>query len=230
MGGAYSNHIAATASAASHFGLKSVGLIRGNELHEQGNETLKRAHHQGMKLEFKTREEYRKLKSDTSSIMNKYPGGYFIPEGGTNNLAIRGASEVIREIAIDFDWIITSIGTGGTMAGLVTGLQGQKEIIGISVLRGEFVESEFKKLLEFHGIPGTNYNISLDYHFGGYAKTTSPLIHFINHIGKELNVLFDPNILARHFVGVREMIASGRFDDQTLVFLHTEWPARGYRF
>lgn len=221
LGGAYSNHIAAVAAAASHFGLKSVGIIRGDELNDQSNLTLRKAHNQGMKLEFKSREEYRNLKSDISPIMDKYSESYFIPEGGTNNLAIQGASEIIEEIEIDFDQIITSIGTGGTMAGLVMGLQGEKEVLGMSALKGKFIESEFKELFTFYGIPHKNYNISFDHHFGGYGKTSASLIHFINNISKELNVLFDPIYTGKALFGVWEMIASGKLDDQTLVFLHT---------
>ena len=221
MGGAYSNHIAAVAAAASHFGVKSVGIIRGDELNNQSNLTLRRANDQGMKLEFKSRDEYRRLKSDIVSIRSRYSGRYFIPEGGTNKLAIQGVSEIIEEIEIDFDQIITPIGTGGTMAGLVMGLKGEKEVLGISVLKGEFVEHEFNKLLTFHGIPDNNYNISSDYHFGGYAKTSASLIDFISNMRKEINLLFDPIYTGKALFAVWEMIASEKFNDQTLVFLHT---------
>ena len=221
FGGAFSNHIAATACAAGHLELLSVGIIRGDELNESSNSTLQLAHDHGMKFEFVRRDVYRTIRNDFESLREKYPNAYIVPEGGTNNLAVRGASEIVQEINVDYDCIITAVGTGGTMAGLVLGLAGKKEVFGISSLKGEFVALEFHKLLVSLGISFTNYKISSDYHFGGYAKTSSQLIDFINTMKQELNLLFDPIYTGKALFGVWNMIANGNFDNQTLVFLHT---------
>ncbi|MCP4460273.1 MAG: 1-aminocyclopropane-1-carboxylate deaminase/D-cysteine desulfhydrase [Cytophagales bacterium] len=221
FGGAYSNHIAATSCAAAHFGIQSTGIIRGDELTPKSNPTLELAQKHGMKFEFVTRENYRKLKVDSKLAQEYYPNAYVIPEGGTNALAIKGVSEIIDEIDIDFNSIITSIGTGGTMAGLVESSGGLHEVCGISSLKGEFVASDFRKLLATLDISFTNYQISLDNHFGGFGKTSSLLIDFINKMKQELNVLFDPIYTGKALFGVWEMIANGNFDGQTLVFLHT---------
>lgn len=221
FGGAYSNHIAATACAAHHFGLQSVGIIRGDELNANSNSTLEIAHNHGMKFEFVTRQKYRILQGDFEAVQAKYPNAYIIPEGGTNSLAIKGVSEIIQEINVDYNYIITAVGTGGTMAGLVSGLEGRKEVYGISALKGEFVNPEFHKMLASLRIPFTNFQISTDYHFGGYAKTSPLLVDFINTKKQELNVLFDPIYTGKALFGVWDMIAKGNFDDRTLVFLHT---------
>jgi len=221
FGGAFSNHIAATATAADHFNLQSVGIIRGHELNEESNPTLQLAHRHGMKLEFVTRQDYKELKNDFDLVAKQFPGAYFIPEGGTNTLAIKGVSEITDEIDLDFDCIITSVGTGGTMAGLIKGLEGMKEVLGISSLKGDYIKSEFRELLLSEGISYINYHLATNYHFGGYGKTNPSLINFVNQLSRELKVLFDPIYTGKALFGVWHMIDNGEFDDQTLVFLHT---------
>jgi len=221
FGGAYSNHIAATAAAANHFGIKSTGIIRGDELNENSNPTLQQAAKDGMNFRFLSREDYRKLKTDLNLLKAQFPNAYIIPEGGTNELAIQGASEIIQELHIDFDVIITAIGTGGTMAGLIRGLRGKKEVLGISSLKGDFMKTEMRDLLQNMQISHSNFEVLTNFHFGGYGKCPSTLIDFINQMKKEINMLFDPIYTAKALFGVWEMITNGRFDGQTLVFLHT---------
>lgn len=221
LGGAYSNHIIATAAAANHFGLQSVGIIRGDELNEDSNPTLQIAHKHGMKFAFVTRAKYREVRGNPEAVNQKYPCAYVIPEGGTNALAIKGTSEIIQEIDMEFHCIITAVGTGGTMAGLLNGLGGEKRVVGISSLKGGGILSDFHNLLRTYRIEYTNFELNNTYHFGGYGKAPPPLIDFINRMKQEIKVLFDPVYTGKGFFGIWDMISKGKFDSQTLVFLHT---------
>lgn len=221
FGGAFSNHIAATSVAAAHFNLRSIGIIRGDELDSHSNPTLQLASRHRMQLTFITRQCYRKYTSQLHLVAKQFPTAYIIPEGGTNALAIAGVSEIINEINQEFDCIITAVGTGGTMAGLIAGLGGEKKVLGMSILKGDFITSGFQKMLLSYRIYCTNHHMATTYHFGGYGKVSPFLIDFINKMKCELNVLFDPIYTGKAFFGVWEMIANGIFDDKTIVFLHT---------
>ena len=138
FGGPYSNHIYATAAAAKLFHFKAIGIIRGEEPVVK-SETLLFSEAQGMELYYMDREMYRQ-KDDPMNIESlrvQIGDFYYIPEGGTNVYAIEGAEEIIEELNVPFDYVCTACGTGGTLAGLVAGLRGEKQAIGFSSLRGD---------------------------------------------------------------------------------------------
>ena len=137
FGGPFSNHIYATAAAAKLFHFKAIGIIRGDEP-QVLSPTLQFAASQGMELYYMDRESYRQKDDPTNieSLRAQIGNFYLVPEGGTNALAVEGAAEIIEEIDIPFDYICTPCGTGGTLAGLVSGLKGQKQAIGFSSLKG----------------------------------------------------------------------------------------------
>ena len=140
FGGAYSNHIYALAAAAREAGSACIGVIRGERVVPL-NPTLQFAVKAGMQLHFVTREKYR-VKTEASFIADlkeQFGAFYLIPEGGTNQLAVRGASEIIDETIGIFDYICCPVGTGGTIAGLVCGLRGRSKVIGFPVLKGDFL-------------------------------------------------------------------------------------------
>lgn len=219
FGGAYSNHIAATAAAADYFGLDALGVIRGDELSAQSNPTLQRADALGMTLKFVDRETYRIMTQ--SSKIPDFPDHFMIPEGGANELGVKGVSEIISEIEIPFEVIATAVGTGTTISGLIHGLKGKCSVLGISVLKGDFVERDLDIFLKKNHISYSNYEIENSYHFGGYAKTSQLLIDFINTISKALSIKLDPIYTGKALFGVWDMIEKGKFDNQTLIFLHT---------
>src|SRR5690606_20200939 len=119
FGGAYSNHIFATAAAAREYGLKSIGIIRGEE-HLPLNPTLSFAVKNGMQLVYWDREKYRNKSSEAvlNQLEQQFGTFYLVPEGSTNELAIKGCPDIVEEISLDFDFISTSAGTGATLAGL----------------------------------------------------------------------------------------------------------------
>jgi 1-aminocyclopropane-1-carboxylate deaminase len=221
FGGAYSNHIYATAAAARELGLKSIGIIRGEETFPL-NQTLSFASSQGMKLEYASREVYRE-KSEQSFIdllHSMFGDFYFIPEGGTNELAVKGVTEFAQALGSEFDYLCCAVGTGGTMAGLVQGVSRKKEVIGISVLKGgEFLNEEVSKFLK---VPSDSWRIVSDYHFGGYAKKNNALESFINQFESTQSILLDHVYTGKLFCGVFDLIDKNYFRrGSTILVLHS---------
>ncbi len=222
FGGAYSNHIAATAAACATNQLPSIGIIRGDELSPDSNPTLRFASDQGMKLQFISRNEYRQLKENQHQLQQTHPGYLILPEGGTNELAIRGCQEIWTEINQSFDYAITSVGTGGTMAGLLKAMSGEGKLIGISALKGNFIHSEFRNMLQHHNIPFENYELMDQWHFGGYGKVTDGLVTFINDTKEKIKVLFDPIYTAKMYFAVTKLIETNYFPSNSkIVLIHT---------
>ena len=223
FGGAYSNHIYATAAAAKELGLKSIGIIRGENTLPL-NHTLAFAQSCGMTLHFISREVYRNKTTDDfiQQLQNKFGDFYLIPEGGTNGLAVKGVAEfgtaLINEV--DFDYLCLPVGTGGTMAGIVKALAGRKKIVGFSVLKGGgFLSAEVKK---WTADSFSNWNIEQDYHFGGYAKTTNELINFMNEIETQHQLPLDQVYTAKMMFGILDLIQKGYFKrGSTILALHT---------
>jgi 1-aminocyclopropane-1-carboxylate deaminase len=139
FGGAYSNHIAATAAAGKFLGVKTIGFIRGEELaNEPLNKTLKKAKDDGMELHFISREDYsaRMEKWYIDDLHQKFPNTHIVPEGGANFYGVTGCTEIVSEVDIDFDIIACACGTGTTFAGMLIGLKSHQQALGFSVLKG----------------------------------------------------------------------------------------------
>lgn len=227
FGGAFSNHIYATAAAARANDLRSIGIIRGEEILPM-NDTLAFARSQGMELRFVSREEYRK-KSDAAfidSLHARHGDFYLIPEGGTNALAVKGCAEFVAAefSAINFDCVCIAVGTGGTLAGIIAGLKGEKKIIGIPVLKhAEFLYSEISDLVrEFSGTQYGNWSLLTSYHHGGYAKVTKELLDFVRAMKDRHNLPLDHVYTAKAFRAVMKETEAGAFQrGDTVVFIHS---------
>ena len=224
FGGAYSNHIAATAAAGKEFGFKTVGIIRGDELGENENPTLRFAKECGMEFRFVSREEYKNkntselIRSITSSLANFY----LLPEGGTNELAVKGCVEIISHIDIPFDYVCCPVGTGGTLAGIIFSLQKNQKAIGFSVLKdGEFLKEEVEKLLT-SPLPPSKGEINTEYHFGGYAKHAPELLKFIFDFEKENNIPLEQVYTGKMMFGIYDLIKKNHFlKNSTVIAIHT---------
>lgn len=222
FGGAYSNHIAATAAAAQQYGFESIGIIRGEELNENANATLRQAARDGMKFKFVPRTDFRLFKEDEAFAKAKFPEAYVLPEGGTNDLAIKGAAEAVNEIDVDYDYLVCPIGTGGTMAGLLSVLPSDKRLIGISSLKGDFVHKMCSDLFSENAIRSTNYEVFTDYHFGGYGKVTDVLVNYINDFKKKHQIPLDPIYTGKMFYAFDDLLKQNFFPrDSKIVLLHT---------
>jgi len=214
FGGAFSNHIAATSAAGKAFGLKTIGIIRGDEV---SNTTLDLAIENGMELNFVSREDY-KLKD-----ARDYPNCYIIPEGGSNTLAVKGCSEIVNNIHIDYDVICCACGTGGTIAGIISSTS--KQVLGFPALKGgEFLREDIKCLLTEYNEEQhcCNWDLITDYHFGGYAKLKQELIDFIKEFKSKNNILLDFVYTGKMLFGLYDMVKNtSQLDGKRIVVVHT---------
>ncbi len=204
FGGAYSNHLLATAAAADLMGWKSIGIIRG-ERPRQLSDTLADAQLYGMQLEFVTRENY-KNKKTTSSLHPDHPDDiYWIPEGGYGTLGAGGAGEILSQAdGGAYDVIIAAVGTGTMIAGLTKASLPHQQIIGIPVLKNESLLTDIQQLL-----PDTDHQrVSLvsDYYFGGYAKKTKQLISFMNDWYQQTGIPSDFVYTGKLFYAVNDLL------------------------
>ncbi|MEM7716386.1 MAG: pyridoxal-phosphate dependent enzyme [Cyanobacteria bacterium P01_A01_bin.68] len=227
FGGAYSNHIAATAAAGKIFGFDTIGVIRG-ELVKPLNPTLHLAQQQGMKLVFVGRKEYREEKAEIAArLQNELGKCYVIPEGGSNTLAVKGCVEIVEEVREQLDgvpdYFCVSSGTGGTAAGLIVGLSGMSLVKVFPALKGDFLIDEINSLVwESVGESYDNWQLITDYHFGGYTKWNQNLIDFINDFYQKFSLQIDPIYTGKLFYGVLDEIEKGNFkDNSTIVVIHT---------
>ncbi len=216
FGGAYSNHIPATACAASEKGLRSIGFIRGEELTDswKDNPTLRYASEMGMQLEFMSRAAYRKKKEKAflQHLEDRYGRFYLIPEGGTNQLGIRGCQEILQPGDEAYDIIACAVGTGGTLAGISRSVREKQKVFGFPALKGDFL----KKYLE--GLtPQDNWTLICDFHFGGYGKVTGELIDFINNFKAGTGIPLDPVYTGKMMFGLLKMAEEGRFEKGTKI-------------
>jgi 1-aminocyclopropane-1-carboxylate deaminase len=221
FGGAFSNHIAATAAAGNILGFKTLGIIRGLELAKniENNPTLKYANENGMKLEFISRVDYRKKNQNgfIKSLLRKHPEYYIIPEGGTNDLAVKGCEEILCENDFDFDIICCSVGTGGTISGIINASNPSQKILGFPALKNSSIHKDICKFVK-----QSNWKLIGDYHFGGYAKVNTELIEFMNDFKSKFKITLDPVYTAKMVYGVFDLIKKKVIsnDDKVLV-IHT---------
>lgn len=210
FGGAFSNHIAAVASVGKAYGFKTIGIIRGEELIKKisHNPTLKFAKDCGMLLKFVTREAYRDKTLDNfvKDLRHEFGKFYLIPEGGTNELAVKGCEEILTNADTDFDFICCCVGTGGTISGVINGSKEHQKILGFPALKGDFLDSEIRKFAKQN-----NWRLFSDYHFGGYAKVTEELIVFINTFKSEHNIQLDPVYTGKMLFGIQDLIQQNYF-------------------
>lgn len=221
FGGAYSNHIAAVAYAGKEQGFKTIGVIRGEELVNKiaENPTLQFAQECGMQFEFVTREAYR-LKTEPDFITNlqqKFGSFFLVPEGGTNEYAIKGCEEILTEEDAAFDFICCAVGTGGTISGIINSALPHQKVLGFPALKGDFLKDEIRKFAA-----NKNWELITDYHFGGYGKVNEELIQFINQFYKQTQVPLDPIYTGKMFFGVLDLIQKKHFPNNAKILLiHT---------
>jgi 1-aminocyclopropane-1-carboxylate deaminase len=221
FGGAYSNHIAAVAYAGKQQGFKTIGIIRGDELGDKiaDNPTLEFAQECGMQFDFVSREAYR-LKTEPDFIANlkdKFGSFYLVPEGGTNEYAVKGCEEILTKEDASFDYICCAVGTGGTISGIINSALPHQKVLGFPALKGDFLKDEIRKF-----VTNENWELLTDYHFGGYGKVNDELIQFINQFYKETQVPLDPIYTGKMVYGVLDLIQKNYFQENAKILLiHT---------
>lgn len=216
FGGAYSNHIAATAYAAHLFGLNSIGIIRGEELASKPlNLTLAKAQNLGMQLHFVSRNEYR-LRNDANYLQqlgHQFPETFIIPEGGTNQLAVQGCQEILSEYDLEqYNLICCAVGTGGTISGLIERSSAHQKILGFSALKGDFLQQEIRQWTKKQ-----NWSLTDAYCCGGYAKTSPELLTFIVNFEAEYAVPIEPIYTGKMMFGLFDLIKNNYFSEGTRI-------------
>ncbi|MCX4691083.1 1-aminocyclopropane-1-carboxylate deaminase/D-cysteine desulfhydrase [Streptomyces sp. NBC_01408] len=221
FGGAYSNHLRATAAAGRLLGLPTVGIVRGDELAGRPlNESLARCAADGMRLHFVSRADYRrKAEPGTRARLLAGAGGegaYVVPEGGSNALALRGCAELGRELRGAADVVAVACGTGGTLAGLAAGLGPGQRALGVPVLAGGFLGPEIRSLqtLAF-GAPAGDWSLAEDFHHGGYARVPAPLEAFAAEFEARHGLPVERIYVAKLLWALAELTATGTFPPGT---------------
>jgi 1-aminocyclopropane-1-carboxylate deaminase len=219
FGGAYSNHLLATAAAAARFGFRSTGFVRGEEVN---NDTLFLCRLHGMNLFYTDRESYR----DKPAIFLKHfaddGDACFIDEGGSSALGAKGCSELFGELTETYDHLFCACGTGTTAAGIINGLTQNHlstQFHAVPVLKnGDFLRKEIDGFLT---VPA-EYRLHTDYHFGGYGKTTPELIEFIKYFVASTGILIEPVYTGKMLYALYDLAAKKHFaPGSKILAIHT---------
>ena len=239
FGGAYSNHLRATAFAARKLGFESIAIIRGEEQKEL-NPVLGFCKQQNMQLHYISRSQYRdKYNTEFLKQLEKEFGNFFlIPEGGSNTLAIKGTSTIV-DIAIklikeNINYFLLGIGTGGTTAGIINGVfenNLKSKVAAISALKGgDFLRNDIEKLLQdFYSQDEEktesamkNLILRTEFHEGGYAKKSDRLMEFITEFHQQNDFTIEPIYTGKTFFAVQELVKANFFEkNSTIVIVHT---------
>ena len=226
FGGAFSNHISAFSYAGKLNGFKTIGIIRGDELADDlekvltENPTLRFAHSNGMELKFVSRSKYREKENPEflESLISEFGNFYMVPEGGTNKLAVKGCEEILTSDDVSFDYICVSVGTGGTISGLINGSSKDQKVLGFQSLKGDFLEDSIRKNIR----DGKKWELIKAYHFGGYAKINEKLISFINDFYQQTTIPLDPVYTGKMMFGIMDLVKKDFFkSNSSILAVHT---------
>ncbi len=220
FGGAYSNHITAAAAVGREFGFKTIGIIRGEEVLPL-NPTLQLAKDNGMHLKFVSRQDYKK------KDVSEYENCYLVPEGGSNAFAVKGCSEILNNINIDYDVVCSACGTGGTLTGIIASTE--KQVLGFPVLKGGgFLKQDIQKLINDYSVQynvevtNKDWSLITEYHFGGYAKVKPELIEFVRQFKAKHDILLDLIYTGKMLYGIFDLLKNtNQFNNKTIIAIHT---------
>ncbi len=223
FGGAFSNHLIATATAAQQYGLDSIGIVRGIVPPEKFTKTLQDCKQYGMQIHCVSREDYDK-KTDPvflAQLAETFSNPFIIPEGGANKQGREGAEEIAKPIPDTCTHICTAVGTGTTFAGLRNALPVSKKLIGfVPMKKGNYLQIEIGKHLQTE--KKTNWQLMDDWHFGGFGKCNVALIDFMNSFYKQNNIPLDVVYTAKMMYGVQQLLLSKYFPENAQILcIHT---------
>lgn len=220
FGGAFSNHIRATAAVGAYCGFTTIGVIRG-EVHLPLNPSLEYAVSRGMRLSYLDRSTYRMKMSAAvvDALRVEFGDFYVIAEGGSNAAAVRGCAELPAELDASVDVVFCAVGTGGTLAGVAAGLRPDQRLVGVPVLKGGgFLEDQIVRLQEeAYGARTGSWRLECDYHFGGYAKRTPELDEFIDDVEMRHGLRLDWVYEAKMMYALFDQVARGAFPRGTTI-------------
>lgn len=215
FGGAYSNHLFAFANACVLYGFEGLAIIRGDGFDAE-NPTLLQLEKCNIQMRFVSREEYRDKISLTNALLEEFPDAYIIPEGGTNEWAVKGFEPMVREVEEDFDVWVCPVGTGGTLAGISFYNEG-KINVGITVVKDASLRSVISELNGHRP-----FELIEEYTLGGYAKVPEVLVHFINAFYERTGIPLDPIYTGKMVYAVEDLIRRDYFTPgQKILMIHT---------
>lgn len=218
FGGAFSNHISAVSALGKEFGLKTLGIIRGEELTDKWGEnpTLKTANENGMQFRFVTRDEYREKETLTQILQKEFPDALIIPEGGTNKEAVEGIQLMLNNETKSFDYLCTAVGTGGTIAGISKFAGINQKVLGFTVVDDSSLKEKISGYSE-----RDNFEL-IEAHDGKYGKITDENIRFINDFKEKFNIQLDPIYTGKMMRKIFEMIETNKFQEGSKILaFHT---------
>lgn len=230
FGGAFSNHLLATASACNKLGVKSIGIVRGNELNQHSNQILKRCTELGMEFKFVSRDDY-KLRNDKLYQIDlnlEFENYYIVPEGGANFYGMIGCQDIVNELTVKYDSVFVAQGTTTTSCGILLSLAENSKLHLVPVLKGFDSIKEMRELLNYSIFDSELTEELLDktivhsnFHFGGYAQKSMELLEFIDSFQKKYHIPLDYVYTGKVMYALFEEMKKGNLDNQTVVFIHT---------
>ncbi|MCA6363037.1 MAG: pyridoxal-phosphate dependent enzyme [Bacteroidetes bacterium] len=219
FGGAYSNHIAATAAAAAEAGIPATGIIRGDELHADANDVLRFAASCGMQLYFVSRSEYRRRYDAGyhSELKQRFGAFYSVPEGGTNALAVKGFAHALPPEAYKYAHIVCATGTGGTLAGLAAAAKPHQRVTGIAVVNDSVrIRERVGGLLRPYP-DAAQWELEERFTFGGYAQADAELEVFCREVSAVWGINADLQYVGKMLFGVNAMVGEGELGRDVLI-------------
>jgi len=222
-GGAYSNHLLATACAGNEFNIKTKGFVRGEELNKKSNPILKRCTELGMELLFISRKEYVDCKGTNGAKVFNNELTWYIPEGGANKEGVEGCKEIMRETSNDFDYVFVAQGTTTTSMGILSSLNVNTKLVVVPVLKGFNSTMEMRNMAQkFNLFYDESRIIVLDgYHFGGYAKANSELNYFIEQFNQNQNFRIEACYTGKVMYALIEFIKTEKLKNKKVLLVHT---------
>jgi 1-aminocyclopropane-1-carboxylate deaminase len=226
FGGAYSNHLAAFASLRELFPNKNfIAIVRGDESMVEKSLTLTRLRSLNVDIQFVHAGLYRELCNNFKhDYFYQFANRLILPEGGSNQLAVKGCQTITDYIPSTFNQLILPIATGATMAGIICGKQSHQTVHGIAVLKGkDFLQKNIETFLS-NGEKTTlsNYTVHDGYHHGGYAKTTNDLLQFVSQFNEINEFEIEPIYSGKLFYALSKMLSNGLFSPADIILaIHT---------
>ena len=221
FGGAFSNHLAATAQAGNLSGIQTIGIVRGEEWEQkiESSTTLDFCQKQGMQLYCISREDYRKKEqsNQVKKLQPKNENLVLLPEGGTNALAVKGCTEILTAEDKHFDTICCCVGTGGTLAGIAESTQEHQSVLGFNALNNPELKESIKSFSK-----RDNWSLISKYTFGGYAKFNIELILLMNHFYQQYQIPLDPIYTGKMLFGIFDLIKTKKWSwGENILVIHS---------
>lgn len=230
FGGAFSNHLVATAAACHSIGMNSIGIVRGDELNSDSNETLKACERFGMQLVFISRDLYhlRNERMYHEELTSAFPNFLIVPEGGSNYYGMIGCQEIMKEIDAQMDHVFVAQGTTTTSSGIALAIPDKTSLHVVPVLKGFDSKLEMRNLYLRSGIEQgmveeilEKVDVLSDYHFGGYGKYTEELLHFMENVFTETKIPLDPIYTGKTFFALVDWVLKNDIKNVNILFIHT---------